>query len=155
MTVFVPVDENGEGDPVKVFRLRLRNDSGRPRRLTRHVLRGVGAGRDARGSTVAHPDISRRSYGSGAGEAILDRQLYGTGRIRGVESRARLPFPAIARSSWGATGPPANRPRLGRARLDNRVGAGLDPAAVLQLAVSLDAGQQTEVMFLLGQAAHD
>jgi cyclic beta-1,2-glucan synthetase len=34
LTVFVPVAENGDGDPVKVFRLRLRNDSGRPRRIT-------------------------------------------------------------------------------------------------------------------------
>ena len=34
LTVFVPISENGEGDPVKVMRLRLRNDSSRPRRLT-------------------------------------------------------------------------------------------------------------------------
>ena len=34
LTVFVPIGENGDGDPVKVCRLRLRNDSSRPRRLT-------------------------------------------------------------------------------------------------------------------------
>ena len=35
LTVFVPVtQENGTGDPVKICRLRLRNDSGRKRRLT-------------------------------------------------------------------------------------------------------------------------
>ena len=34
LTVFVPLQEDGNGDPVKVMRLRLRNDSSRPRRLT-------------------------------------------------------------------------------------------------------------------------
>src|SRR5205823_8353341 len=33
LTVFVPVNENG-GDSIKACRLRLRNDSSRPRRLT-------------------------------------------------------------------------------------------------------------------------
>ena len=34
LTVFVPVTEDGTGDPVKVCRLRLRNSSSRTRRLT-------------------------------------------------------------------------------------------------------------------------
>ncbi len=33
LTVFVPLAEDGSGDPVKICRLRLRNDSGRQRRL--------------------------------------------------------------------------------------------------------------------------
>ena len=36
--------------------------------------------------------------------------------------------------------------------LDNRAGAGLDPAAALQLEVSLERGAQAEVIFLLGEA---
>ena len=34
LTVFVPLRADGTGDPVKVMRLHLRNDSSRPRRLT-------------------------------------------------------------------------------------------------------------------------
>ncbi len=34
LTVFVPVSENGAGDPVKICRLRLRNDSSRRRRIS-------------------------------------------------------------------------------------------------------------------------
>ena len=34
LTVFVPLNDDGTGDPVKVCRLRLRNDSSRRRRLT-------------------------------------------------------------------------------------------------------------------------
>src|SRR6202051_38895 len=34
MTVFVPVAGNGAGDPVKICRLKLRNESSRQRRLT-------------------------------------------------------------------------------------------------------------------------
>ncbi len=36
LTVFVPLRENGAGDPVKVCRLRLRNDSSRRRRIAVH-----------------------------------------------------------------------------------------------------------------------
>jgi len=44
---------------------------------------------------------------------------------------------------------------LERARLDNRTGAGLDPAGALQLEVTLERGGQTEIVFLLGEAATD
>ena len=36
--------------------------------------------------------------------------------------------------------------------LDNRTGAGIDPAAALRLSVTIEAGHQMEVAFLLGQA---
>ena len=49
----------------------------------------------------------------------------------------------------GSSGRPA---ALGRARLDNRVGSGLDPAAALQIPVSLNVDQKMEVTFLLGEA---
>jgi len=37
--------------------------------------------------------------------------------------------------------------------LDNRAGAGFDPAAALQIEVSLERGAQADVIFLLGEAA--
>src|SRR6201999_3410733 len=42
---------------------------------------------------------------------------------------------------------------MGRTRLDNRTGSGVDPGAALQLSVTIESGNQMEVIFLLGQAA--
>src|SRR5262249_34852759 len=47
---------------------------------------------------------------------------------------------------------PARPAALGRTRLDNRTGAGIDPAAALQVRVNLARGSQVDVIFLLGQA---
>src|ERR1019366_2357361 len=41
---------------------------------------------------------------------------------------------------------------LSRTRLDNRIGAGFDPAVALQVQVAIDAGSQVDVFFLLGEA---
>ena len=74
-------------------------------------------------------------------------------------------YPAFAAASPRATSYSGDRtPFLGRnntgpkpaamerTRLDNRIGAGLDPAAALQLSVTIEPGHQMEVIFLLGQA---
>ena len=59
LTVFVPVEENGDGDPVKFSGLRLRNDSGRPRHLTVTFFAEWVLGGNPRGSAIACPDIAR------------------------------------------------------------------------------------------------
>jgi cyclic beta-1,2-glucan synthetase len=41
---------------------------------------------------------------------------------------------------------------LGRTRLDNRTGAGIDPAVALQVPVTIAKGAEVDVVFLLGQA---
>src|SRR5262249_21563924 len=43
---------------------------------------------------------------------------------------------------------------LGRARLDNHTGANLDPAAALQVNLSIKPGHHEDVVFLLGEAAN-
>jgi cyclic beta-1,2-glucan synthetase len=55
-------------------------------------------------------------------------------------------------SSWAGTVPRPGPPRSNAFHLDNRTGAGLDPAAALQLTLTLSPGQQDDVVFLLGQA---
>jgi cyclic beta-1,2-glucan synthetase len=151
LTVFVPIGEDGHGDPVKVFRLRLRNDSGRARRLTatfyaEWVLGG------SREDQQLHVQTSRdepsgallaRQYWTGS---YTDRIAFAAAHPRAVSwSGNRTNF--LGRN--GSSGKPAG---LGRARLDNRVGAGLDPSAALQLPISLEPGQSAEIIFLLGEA---
>ena len=57
-----------------------------------------------------------------------------------------------ARQFWAATARHQSPRRWNATRLDNRAGAGLDPAAALQVEVSLERGAQVEVVFLLGEA---
>ena len=151
LTVFVPVGADGPGDPVKICRLRLRNDTGRQRRLTvayfaEWVLGSVREDQQAHVQTV---------FDQPSG-AILATQFW-DGNHAG--------YPAFAAASPRATSysgdrtvflgrnNPAPKPAaMERARLDNRAGAGLDPAAALQLSVVIEPGHQMEVVFLLGQA---
>ena len=60
--MFVPFEEDGPRDPVKICRLRLRNHSSRKRRLDGDVLCGMGAGYAARGSGICtSPPASMRN----------------------------------------------------------------------------------------------
>lgn len=151
LTVFVPVGENGSGDPVKVCRLRLRNDSSRKRRLTItwFIEWTLGSNRE---DQQLHIQTSR-DEGSGT---LLARQ-YWNGASRGHWAFAAASPKA---SSWscdrgqflGRDGSRSNPAALDRVRLDNRAGTGADPCAALQIGVTLERGQQQEVIFLLGQA---
>jgi cyclic beta-1,2-glucan synthetase len=150
LTVFVPVGPDGSGDPVKVYRLRLRNDSGRQRRLTVAYFseRVIGSVREDQQARV------QTTFDQPSG-AILATQFW-NGNHAG--------YPAFAAASPRATSYSGDRihflgrnnaapvpAAMQRAHLDNRAGAGLDPAAALQLSVTIDAGNQMEVTFLLGQ----
>jgi cyclic beta-1,2-glucan synthetase len=151
LTVFVPVGEHGSGDPVKICRLRLRNDSSRKRRLsvTWFAEWTLGSSRE---DQQTHIQCSRDSQSG----ALLARQ-YWTGPSRGyIAFAAASPAP----SSWtmdrgqflGRDGSRSNPQALGRLRLDNRAGVASDPCAAQQVSIVLERGQQTEVVFLLGQA---
>jgi cyclic beta-1,2-glucan synthetase len=151
LTVFVPVGEDGTGDPVKIYRLRLRNDSGRQRRLTvayfaEWVL----------GSVREDQQVHVQTAFDQPSGAILATQCW-DGNHAG--------YPAFAAASPRASSYSGDRtlflgrnnlaPKpaaMERTRLDNRAGAGLDPAAALQLSVVIEPGHQMEVIFLLGQA---
>ena len=155
LTVFVPVvaqgQQDGAGDPVKVCRLKLRNDSSRARRITVTWFNDwvLGSNRE---DQQLHVQPSRDE----ASGAILARQ-YWNGAWRG-----QLAFAASSpkANSWssdrvqvlGRNGSTSNPAAIERLRLDNRSGAGTDPCAALQVNVRLERGQQTEVTFLLGQA---
>lgn len=151
LTVFVPVGEDGGGDPVKVCRLRLRNDSSRRRRLTVTWFAEWTLGSN-RESQQLHIQSSRDEESG----ALLARQ-YWNGSARGHWAFAASNPKA---SSWtcdrgqflGRDGSRSSPAALDRARLDNRAGAVPDPCAAQQVSVVLERGQEQVVIFLLGQA---
>ena len=147
LTVFVPV-----ADPVKVYRLRLRNDGARLKRLTVTYFAEWVLG-PSREDQQLHIRTSRDEESG----ALLATQHF-TGSFTGrIAFAASSPKPATYSADrvqfLGRNGSIAKPQALGRIRLDNRTGDGLDPAAALQLSVSLAPGQETEVTFLLGEAA--
>jgi len=135
--------------PVKFSVLKLRNDSGRPRRLsaTAYVEWLLG---DLREKTAMHV-VTESDPGSGA---LLARNSYNAefpGRVgfldvddpeRGIDGD-RGEF--LGRN--GSLHAPAG---LRRKQLSGRLGAGLDPCAALQSKVVLEEGGERQLIFRLG-----
>jgi cyclic beta-1,2-glucan synthetase len=147
LTVFVPTE-----DTVKVNRLRLRNDGGHPKRLTITYLAEWVLGPNREDQQI-HVQTSRDEESG----ALLATQSW-TGSFTGQIAFAASSPKAASYSSdrvqfLGRNGSIAQPVALGRVRLDNRTGAGLDPAAALQLSVLIEPGQEAEVTFLLGQVS--
>lgn len=145
---FVPLD-----DPVKISRLKIKNVSGRRRRLsiTAYVEWALGPSRaacapyvvteiDPRTGVMLARNPWRMEFGSRVAFADL------AGRQRSW-SGDRTEF--IGRN--GSFALPAALAR--REPLSKRVGAGLDPCGALQTAVDIPANADVEITFLLGEAA--
>ncbi len=149
LTVFVPVDEKG-GEPIKLQRLRLKNDTPRTRRLsvTYFVEWTLGENRetsqmhvitswdDEVGAVVArnryHPD-----YGSRAAFAAVSPvpQSFGGDRTAFIGRNRSLAYPMA----------------MERTGLSSRIGAGMDPCAALQTIIEIAPGEKAEVICMLGQ----
>jgi len=144
----VPLD-----DAVKISRLTLTNQSGRPRRLsvTAYVEWVLGVERAA-----AAPFIVTEIDGTTG--AMLARNAW----RRDFGGRVAFADLGGAQTAWtadrteflgrhgSADHPAALAPRH---RLSGRVGAGLDPCGALQARLELPAGGRAEVVFVLGEAA--
>jgi cyclic beta-1,2-glucan synthetase len=150
LTVFVPVDKNG-GEPVKLQRLRLRNDSSRLRHLsvTYYVEWTLGENRESsQMHIVTHWDPEVR--------ALIARNRYHP------EYGDRVAFAAISppaesysgdRTSFvGRNRSLGNPTAMERTRLSFRTGAGIDPCAVLRATLELPPGGKAEITCLMGQA---
>jgi cyclic beta-1,2-glucan synthetase len=151
LTVFVPLDEAG-GEPVKVQRLRLKNDTSRPRTLSLTYYAGWTLGENRESSqahVITHWDDEAR--------ALIARNPYHP------EYGGRVAFAAITPPAEAFSGDrtvfigrnrsleyPAAMERIG---LSGRTGAGLDPCAALQTIVEISPGESAEIVCLLGQAA--
>ncbi len=144
---FVPLE-----DPIKVSRLTLKNESGRPRRLsiTGYAEWVLGSSR----SDVAPYIITENDAQSAA--------LFAHSAWQG-DFGGRIAFAALAGKQTAFTGDRTEF--IGRNRslarpaaleritpLSGKVGAGFDPCAALQSVVELQPGASAEVVFFLGQA---
>jgi cellobiose phosphorylase len=146
LTVFVAIDA-----PLKFSRLRLRNRSGRTRRLSAFgYVEWVLGDRRTHASMHVVTEIDR---GSGA---VLARNRYHP------EFGAWVAFFDIAEPPRSVTGDRTEfigRHRslrapaaLERSRLSGKVGAGLDPCAAIQAQFELADGEEREIVFRLGAA---
>ena len=149
LTLLVPLD-----DPVKICRLRVRNDSPRRRSLsvTAYVEWVLGPSRVSGAPHMHH----RAGWRDGA---LLARnpwnQRLSRRGLRRSAAAHRPSSPATAASSSGRHGTldaPAALVSGGAARRA-RAGAALDPCAALRARFELEPGASTEFVFLLGEAA--
>ncbi len=142
-------------DPVKISRLTLTNRGTRPRRLsvTAYVEWVLGVSRSASAPSIV-------TEMDGATGALLARRAWneelGAGRVAFVDLAGRQTAWSGDRGEFlGRNGtldhPAALEDR--EHRLSGRVGAGLDPAGVLQTVLELRPGEQAEVVCLLGECA--
>jgi cyclic beta-1,2-glucan synthetase len=135
--------------PVKVYRLKIHNASGRARRLsvTGFVEWVLG---QQRWTNALHV-VTKLDPQTGA---VLARNPYNS------EFPERVAFFAISEAQrtvtadrtefLGRSGTPASPAAMARAGLSGKVGPALDPCAALQAMIELGDGQEREVVFALG-----
>ncbi len=148
LSIYVAIDA-----PVKFAVIKLRNQSGRPRRLSltgfwelvmgewRHVnLMHI----------VTEADPQTR--------ALFARNAYGreyAGRVAFAQvSEPEMSITGNRTEFIGRNGSLANPAAMGRARLSGRTGAARDPCAAIQTAFDLAEGEEREIVFVFG-AAHN
>jgi len=149
LTVFVPVDEKG-GEPVKLQRLWLKNDSSRHRKLsvTYYVEWTLGENRESSQMHVA-------TRWDDEVQALVARNRYHPEYGDRVAFASINPPPASYngdRTSFvGRNRSLANPAAMDRVGLSRRVGAGFDPCAALQVTLELAPGERAEITCMVGQ----
>ena len=150
LTVFVPVDEKG-GEPIKLQRLKLRNDSPRRRLLsvTYYVEWALGESREASQMHIntlwddaVHALMAWNRYHPDYGERVAFAAVHPP-----AES-----YSGNRTSFVGRNGSLSNPAGLERIRRSRRTGAGLDPCSAQQVSVELAPGATVEITCMLGQA---
>ena len=140
-------------DPLKISRLRLRNLSGRARRLsvTAYVEWVLGASRGA-AAPIVTTRIDARQRGDAREQPVEPglRRSRRFRRPRGTPDELdrrppRVHWPQRRRS-------PGRRPWSTATALSGRVGSGLDPCAALQTTVEIAPNGVAEIVFFLGDA---
>ena len=135
--------------PVKFTVLKLRNVSGRPRRLSITGYWEWVLG-DLRSKSLLHVQTAV-DLKTGA---LLAYNLYNTefpGRIVFVDvNDGPRTLTGDRKEFLGRNSSLAQPAALKRARLSGRVGAGLDPCGAVQVACDLSDGQEREISFRLG-----
>jgi cellobiose phosphorylase len=146
LTVYVAVDA-----AIKFAVLKVRNESGQPRKLsaTGYVEWVLG---DLRPKSAMHV-TTEIDPNSGA---LFARNPYNTeftGLIAFFDVDDATRTTSCDRTEFiGRNGTLKNPAAMNRARLSGKVGAALDPCAVIQVSFELADGQEREIIFRLGLA---
>lgn len=140
--------------PVKWMVLRLKNQSGRRRRLSATGYLGIVLG-DVPAKTSMHI-ISEQHADSGA---LLFRNRYNTAfsdRVTffKVDDPSQPAFTTDRLEFIGRNRNLQDPQAMHRKRLSGKYGAGMDPCAAMQIAFDLPDGADKEIVFLLGSAAN-
>ena len=137
--------------PLKYCLLTLRNDSDAPRRLS--ATGYVDWVLDAVGAMPGMQVVTGADLASGA---LFARNAFGAGfhdQVAFFHVEAEQAAFTCDRAEFvGRQGSLARPAALGRAGLSGAFGAGLDPCAALQVAVTLAPGQERTLVFVLGVA---
>jgi len=155
LTMFVPLGLNANfalsTPPVKVSRLKIRNRSGRRRRLTLTFYAEL-----VLGTTREENQMFVVSNWDTESNTLLARNAYHPDFASRVAFASATPVAAAHTADraafLGRNGNPANPAALGRKTLGEKTGAGLDPCFVLQVSVDLAPNEEKSVSFLLGEA---
>src|SRR5438874_11575678 len=150
LLTFVPVDDAG-GRPVRLQRLRLRNESSRRRKLTVTSYASLVLGSDPEETgmhVVTKWDLQSQS--------LFARNSYNPEFCDCVTFATSAPTPtsftADRAAFIGRNHSLRDPAAMGHERLTGDVGDGLDPWAAVQMVVEIERGDTTEMTFLLGQA---
>jgi cellobiose phosphorylase len=135
--------------PVKLVLAKVRNRSGRARRLSVTGFWELVLGQ-WRHANLMHV-ITEIDPNTGAlfARNVYNREFVGKTVFVNVSDSART-FTGNRTEFLGRNGSPASPAAMRQAQLSGQTGAGLDPCAALQVAFDLDAGQERELVFLLG-----
>ena len=135
--------------PIKFCVLKVRNESGVPRKLsvTGYIELVLGEMHSKTGMHIV-TEIDPRTG------ALFARNSYNTdfpGRIVFLDVNEEVgSFSGDRTEFLGRNGKMARPAALMRERLSNRVGAAMDPCAAMQVEIDLADGQEREVVFTLG-----
>jgi len=138
-------------DAVKFSVLKIRNDSGRPRRLsaTGYVEWVLG---ELRSKSAMHV-VTEIDPGSGAMFArnVFNAEFGGRVAFFDVDDPSRS-LTGDRSEFLGRNGTLRDPEAMARTRLSGRLGAALDPCGAIQVSFELADGQEREVIFRLGAA---
>jgi cyclic beta-1,2-glucan synthetase len=147
LTLLVPAE-----DPIKLIRLKVRNEGSQTRRLSATFFAEwvLGTARDQAVLNVV-PTLDPESG------ALLAHNAFNADfgqRVAFADVSLRPRSITADRTEFlGRNGSPAAPAALGRLELSGRVGPTLDPCAALMGKFEVRPGQEQEVVFFLGQAA--
>lgn len=148
MSTYVAMDA-----PVKFLVVKLRNQSRRPRTLSLTGYWELVLG-EWRHANLMHI-VTETDPHSGA---LLARNAYGrecANRVVFVQVSELERRVSGSRAEFiGRNGSLASPAAMGRKRLSNRTGAGLDPCAAIQTRIELAEGQEREIVFIFGAAGN-